>query len=262
MSTGRVVPQPSFSLPHATPFQGASFPLTPPDSPSSDDENKHGREEEVPSCSLVRKTSESSSGSEADEDEGKEAAATEAAGVLIACAELCRAWEGAAAGPPSEGLERERGKGSSRSEGSAGTEWGHAACEGDSGYDAAVCVMQQKAGAPPLMTALSDPSQPASLGCPPLRSVLKRSGQRSRGHHVTINEARNEVVEADYVILLRDEDEPQLVSIRTFDLGLNSNAVDQVTLSPPDGYKDVFGHAIHETIDDSGKSEYSFSAIH
>lgn len=93
-------------------------------------------------------------------------------------------------------------------------------------------------------------------GGAPLRSALKRAGQKSRGHRVCINEAKNECLEADYVIVVHEESEPQLVSIRAFDLSLAPAApgVEQLTLSPPEGYKDCFSHAVHETIvDDSGK---------
>lgn len=153
----------------------------------------------------------------------------------------------------------------------------------DGGRPAAVsappseCVMQHKCGAaPPPDTgegaapqapmAASDAAhqQPAGSGSAmvttsssgaPLRSALKRAGQRSKGHRVSINEAKNECLEADYVILVHEENEPQLVSIRSFDLSLlpGSGDVEQLTLSPPEGYKDCFSHAVHETIvDDSG----------
>lgn len=144
-----------------------------------------------------------------------------------------------------------------------------------------VCMMKHKCG--PLVTAqdhgdhdkphasmaASDaalqqqPSGSASTmvtstggGGAPLRSALKRAGQKSRGHRVCINEAKNECLEADYVIVVHEESEPQLVSIRAFDLSLAPSApgVEQLTLSPPEGYKDCFSHAAHETIvDDSGR---------
>lgn len=153
----------------------------------------------------------------------------------------------------------------------------------DGGRPAAVsappseCVMQHKCGAAPppdtgegaapqALMAASDAAhqQPAGSGSAmvttsssgaPLRSALKRAGQRSKGHRVSINEAKNECLEADYVILVHEENEPQLVSIRSFDLSLlpGSGDVEQLTLSPPEGYKDCFSHAVHETIvDDSG----------
>ena len=136
-------------------------------------------------------------------------------------------------------------------------------------------LMQQKAGvanpkqqtdlisAHGSMAAHDGKSQPSAGGQAvngkgePLRSVLKRAGQKSRGHRVNFNESKNEFMEADYVIVVHDESEPQLVSIRSFDLGLVPEpppAMEQVTLSPPEGYKDCFSHAVHETlVDDSGE---------
>ncbi|XP_045121766.1 SH3 domain-containing protein C23A1.17-like [Portunus trituberculatus] len=94
-------------------------------------------------------------------------------------------------------------------------------------------------------------------GGAPLRSALKRAGQKSRGHRVCINEAKNECLEADYVIVVHEESEPQLVSIRAFDLSLAPAApgVEQLTLSPPEGYKDCFTHAVHETIVDDSETD-------
>ncbi|XP_064088107.1 uncharacterized protein LOC135202557 isoform X3 [Macrobrachium nipponense] len=131
--------------------------------------------------------------------------------------------------------------------------------------DAALQQQQQQQQQPPagsgsamVTTSSSSSGSSSSMGGgggAPLRSALKRAGQKSRGHRVSINEAKNECLEADYVILVHEENEPQLVSIRSFDLSLApGSGVEQVTLSPPEGYKDCFSHAaVHETlVDDSG----------
>ncbi|CAL4063275.1 unnamed protein product, partial [Meganyctiphanes norvegica] len=97
-----------------------------------------------------------------------------------------------------------------------------------------------------------------------LRSALKRAGQKKHGRRVIIDESKNKCLEADYVILVHDESEPQLVSIRSFDLSLGGvgavppagggTVVEQLTLSPPEGYKDCFTHALHEHLqDESGE---------
>ncbi|KAL7648298.1 UNVERIFIED_CONTAM: hypothetical protein RMT77_000204 [Armadillidium vulgare] len=272
MSTGKIVTQQSpFTSIYgakstATPYirvsSPANMPLTPPDSPSSDDEEKFTK---VPKSSGVNNDSSSGSDVDGEEEENythsrRAGGASDVGGILIESkAENSRAWKGET--PPEGSLsERVTEPKSASLSVSVANEGHYVSGEGGSGgrdpRRPTVRVMQQKGGAlsPPmsnLSESSSQSSSSSSMGGPPLRSVLKRSGQRSRGHRVSINEAKNEVVEADYVILVRDEDEPQLVSIRTFDLGLNSSSVDQVTLSPPEGYKDVFGHAVRESIDDS-----------
>ncbi|XP_071521005.1 uncharacterized protein [Panulirus ornatus] len=114
-------------------------------------------------------------------------------------------------------------------------------------------LQQQPAGSGSAMVTTTT----SSGGGAPLRSALKRAGQKSRGHRVCINEAKNECVEADYVIVVNEESEPQLVSIKAFDLSLapGSPGVEQLTLSPPEGYKDCFSHALHETIVDDSDTE-------
>lgn len=85
-----------------------------------------------------------------------------------------------------------------------------------------------------------------------LRSALKRQGQRSRGHRVTFNESRNQFRDPDYVILFQGDSEPQLVSIRSLELGLPPPpappVLDGLTLSPPDGYKDCFNRALRDIV--------------
>ncbi|XP_045625232.1 uncharacterized protein [Procambarus clarkii] len=124
-------------------------------------------------------------------------------------------------------------------------------------------LQQQPAGSGSAMVTSSSSSSSSSGA--PLRSALKRAGQKSRGHRVCINEAKNECLEADYVIVVHEESEPQLVSIRSFDLSLapGSAGVEQVTLSPPEGYKDCFTHALHDTIlDDSGVCDLASEGGH
>ena len=93
-----------------------------------------------------------------------------------------------------------------------------------------------------------------------LRSVLKRHGQRSRGHRVSFNETRNQFMEPDYVILFQGDCEPQLVSIRSLELGLPPPpappVLEGITLSPPDGYKDCFNRVLREMIpQDKGETK-------
>ncbi|XP_068218104.1 serine-rich adhesin for platelets-like isoform X2 [Palaemon carinicauda] len=133
--------------------------------------------------------------------------------------------------------------------------------------DAALLQQQQQqpppagSGSAMVTTTTSSSSGSSSSmgggGGAPLRSALKRAGQKSRGHRVSINEAKNECLEADYVILVHEENEPQLVSIRSFDLSLApGSGVEQVTLSPPEGYKDCFSHAaVRETLVDDSDTE-------
>lgn len=187
----------------------ASLPLTPPDSPSSDDECQKNSSKVL--CDSAATAAGGATGCHLE--------AVPSEDVLIESEET----EAEASCAPPDQVSRKTG---------------HA--ENDSaarhGSGETVCVMQQKGGA-----------QPPQNSCPtsmPLKSVLKRSGQRSRGYRVSINESKNEVLEADYVILVRDEEEPQLISIKALDFNHSSNE-DQVTLSPPEGYKDAFGYSIH-----------------
>ncbi|KAF2367070.1 hypothetical protein FHG87_002173 [Trinorchestia longiramus] len=98
----------------------------------------------------------------------------------------------------------------------------------------------------------------SSTMAPQLRSVLKRQGHRNKTHHrVSFNEACNQFMEPDYVILFQEEGgEPHLVSIRSLELGDLSPPSpappvhDALPLSPPDGYKDSFNRGLRHMLPD------------
>ena len=78
------------------------------------------------------------------------------------------------------------------------------------------------------------------MSAPRLHSALRKKGQRSKNLSVSFNEALNQFMEPNYVILYNGASDPQLVSIRCLELVLAPDpcSVDGLTLSPPDGYKD------------------------
>lgn len=241
-----------------------SLPLTPPDSPSSDDEDKNdGAECDIDADDEVVR------GINPEVNEVKIRAANfvsvgYAGGVkrarggeiLIERPENSRASSQSFPSEPSSG-EDEKELDTSIDSVGAKTVDRHVPLEGAdkdaASSSAAVSVMQQKGGNGPSASPNSESFTHNPMGCPPLRSVLKRSGQRSKGHRVSINESKNRVVESDYIILLRGEADPQLITLKSLELGISQSVVDQLTLSPPDGYKDAFLHSNQESLDDSGK---------
>ncbi|XP_063236069.1 uncharacterized protein LOC134538575 [Bacillus rossius redtenbacheri] len=180
----------------------------------------------------------------------------------------------ARAGPGADSRPRRQAAPPSLSTGSRGR-----AARG-SGGRAERPAMRQKRGEAGLC------AEPQSTARSVLKSVLKRTGSRKAGkaaaplvaasarkkHRVQFDESLNKFFDADYVILIKEEDDPEAECYeddpedeegevctcslgaaqrrgRGFDLNFPETCafepplqfVDQVTLSPPEGYKDSVG---------------------